>query len=188
MRLDVQPKLRVELDRSEEEARVDEEARDGLLDACFEAACLTTPLVEAEQSLELGVAGIHGPPICERREAQQDLARARRLAAIGGMQRKMARRLGVSPAPVASNGPWISMLSMPPPAASAPYSSLTPSQRRSSTKPAVNMWGPAAIRRRNAVGSSTASRSPSSVTSVRGGAQKRCPDSAPRGRPPAGQR
>jgi hypothetical protein len=29
----------------------------------------------------------------------------------------MARRLGVSPVPVASNGPWISTLSMPPPAA-----------------------------------------------------------------------
>jgi len=67
-----------------QEARVDEQPRDGLLDAGFEAALLPASLVETEQRLELGVAGIHGPPIRERREAQQDLARARRLAAIRG--------------------------------------------------------------------------------------------------------
>ncbi len=67
-----------------EETRVDQESRDGLLDAGLEPAVLRPALVEAEQRLERGVARIHGPPIRERREPGQDLARARHLVAAAG--------------------------------------------------------------------------------------------------------
>ena len=62
-----------------EEPRVDQQSREGLLDAGFEIAVPPALLVEAQQRVERGVAGIHGPPIRVRRESGQDLARARQL-------------------------------------------------------------------------------------------------------------
>ena len=62
-----------------EEPRIDEQARERLLDARLEIAVAPALLVEAQQRAELGAAGIHGPPIRVRRESGQDLARARNL-------------------------------------------------------------------------------------------------------------
>ena len=71
------------------------------------AAFAPAGLVEAQQRLQVGVG--HRLPIRAARQRREDLPGARRASAPGdaGRQTKIRRRLGVSPGPVALNGPVI---------------------------------------------------------------------------------
>ena len=86
-----------------------------VLDAGVEGAVLAAGLVEAEQRRRRRRR--YRPPIGAPRQRRQDRLRARGFARAtspcsAGWQTKIRRRLGVSPAPVALNGPVIWTCSM----------------------------------------------------------------------------
>ncbi len=83
--------------------RIDEQARQRVLNAALEiAAFAAADSIELEQTVELGATVGNRVPERARREPREDARRARRLVSVrAGRQAKIARRLGVSPAPVA---------------------------------------------------------------------------------------
>ena len=73
----------------------------------LEVACLAALLIELHQRVDFG--GAHRAAIRASRQRRQDRARAGRFIGrrLAGRQMKIRRRLGVSPTPVALNGPVI---------------------------------------------------------------------------------
>ena len=102
---------RIALD-AEQELRAREDALQRRLDAALERPVAPADLIEVQQRLQIGVG--HRLPIGAARQRRENLPRARRLrsrARLPGRpderrdSTKIRRRLGVSPGPVALNGP-----------------------------------------------------------------------------------
>ena len=132
------------------------------------------PARRTQQRFERGIAGSTGGDTRASRAASGSRARrASPSAATAGWQLKIARRLGVSPAPVASNGPWIVDARRAAAGARCAVIELVDAVARLSSTSATRER--MRTRRRRAGGiaaaSSTSSGAPSSVTSMRGGAQ-----------------
>ena len=126
-----------------DELRIDEDARERVLDAGLEAAQRVARLVEPEQHVDGGSFSLTGRRIaCVASDERMRRAHAissgdcGRVApkpeGEGGRHTKMRRRLGVSPGPVGFSGPLIPRLFTPAVLASSAKRSSTPRALRSS--------------------------------------------------------
>ena len=155
-----------------DELRIDEHAREGVLDPGLETAKRAARLVEPEQRRRSSGRS-RSPAVAARAWRARTGSAARTAtssAGVAGRQLKILRRLGVSPGPVGFSGPLIARLCTPALLASSENRSSTPRAlaRRTTATPIV--CGPAGILSRmpprGAFRPSSCTRSPFSVIST----------------------